>query len=212
VTHPSHRTCRRLLLARSAGTGLMLTGCLPQLPGQGPQPRTFRVTPKYTFPEDLPKVGWTLAVAEPSSERTLDTTRIAVVTNGTNVDFVALAFWIDRAPAMMQTLIVQSFRNSGAIAQVGTNRDRLRPQFLLVSELRAFQINRGQGPDLVRVRLDAQLLKMPQRDSIGRESFAAELVPAAAGLDATVLAFDEATGKVLKDLVVWVLRAGQRVA
>lgn len=190
----------------------MLAGCLPQLPGQGPQPRTFRVTPKYTFPDDLPKVGWTLAVAEPGSERTLDTTRIAVVTNGTSVDFVALAFWIDRAPSMIQTLIVQSFRNSGAISQVGTNRDRLRPEFLLVSELRAFQVNRGHGPDTVRVRLDAQMLKMPQRNSVARESFAAERVPEAAGLDATVLAFDEATGKVLKDLVVWGLRAGQSAA
>ena len=123
-------------------TALGLGGCIPGLPGPGPEPRTFRVTPKYAFADDLPAVNWALVVAEPSAERTLDTNRIAVVTGGINVDYVALAFWIDRAPSMVQTLMVQSFRNSGQIAQVGTTRDRLRPEFLLTSDLRAFQLNR----------------------------------------------------------------------
>jgi cholesterol transport system auxiliary component len=133
-----------------------------------------------------------------------------VVTNGINVDYVALAFWIDRAPSMLQTLIVQSFRNSGRIAQVGMTRDRLRPQFQLAADLRAFQLNRGDGAELGRVRLDVQLLRMPQRDPVGSESLAADWTPASTGIDPVVSAFDEATGKVLKDLVAWTLRTGQR--
>jgi cholesterol transport system auxiliary component len=199
---------RRETVAALATLGL--SGCIPALPGLGPEPRTFRVTPKYTFADDLPSVNWSLAVAEPFAERTLDTNRIAVVTNGINVDYVALAFWIDRAPSMLQTLIVQSFRNSGRIAQVGMTRDRLRPQFLLGTDLRAFQLNRGDGAELVRVRLDVQLLRMPQRDPVGSESFAADWTPASTGIDPVVSAFDEATGKVLKDLVAWTLRTGQR--
>ena len=200
---------RRDTLAGLA-SALALGGCIPAFPLGGPDPRTFRVTPKYTFADDLPTVTWSLAVAEPSAERTLDTNRIAVVTNGTNVDYVALAFWIDRAPSMLQTLIVQSFRNSGRIAQVGTTRDRLRADFLLTSDLRAFQLNRGNGQDQIRVRLDVQLLRMPQRDPVGSESIAADWVPAGSGVDAAVGAFDEATGRVLKDLVAWTLRSGQR--
>jgi cholesterol transport system auxiliary component len=149
-------------------------------------------------------------VAEPISERTLDTNRIAVVTNGINVDYVALAFWVDRAPAMVQSLIVQSFRNSGQLVQVGTNRDRVRPQFQLVSDLRAFQLNRGTGPDMVRVSLNAQLLRMPERDSVGRESFAADRAPTGSGIDAVVAAFDEALGRVMKELVAWTIRTGNR--
>jgi cholesterol transport system auxiliary component len=199
---------RRETIAALATLGL--GGCIPAFPGAGPEPRTFRVTPKYTFAEDLPSVSWSLAVAEPSAERTLDTNRIAVVTGGISVDYVALAFWIDRAPSMLQTLIVQSFRNSGRINQVGTTRDRLRPQFLLGSDLRTFQLNRGNGADVVRVRLDVQLLRMPQRDPVGSESLAADWTPAGGGIDPVVSAFDEATGKVLKDLVAWTLRTGQR--
>lgn len=199
-------------LARRAAlaAALAVTGCLPSLPGLGPAPRTFRITPKYTFDSDLPKAGWSLAVTEPISERTLDTNRIAVLTNGTGVDYVALAFWVDRAPAMVQTLIVQSFRNSGRLVQVGTNRDRVRPQFQLVSDLRAFQLNRGSGPEMVRVRINVQLLRMPERDPVGRESFAADRAPVGSGIDAVVGAFDEALGRVMKDLVAWVIRSGNR--
>jgi cholesterol transport system auxiliary component len=200
---------RRCLVLHTSTAVLALAGCLPTLPGQGPQPRTFRVTPKYTFPDGLPKVDWALAVGEPAAERTLDTNRIAVVTSGTHIDYVALAFWVDRAPSMVQTQIVQSFRNSGKIVQVGTTRDRLRPQFLLSSDLRAFQLNRGGGEETVRVRLDIQLLRMPQRDPVGGESFAADRPPTGAGVDPVVAAFDEALGRVLKELVAWTLRTGK---
>ena len=202
------RLGRRLLLAEATGAMLAVCGCVSALPGQGPAPRTFRLTPKNTFPEDLPKVDWALAVAEPTAEPTLDTNRIAVVSSGTGVDYVALAFWIDRAPAMVQALIVQSFKSSGRLAQVGNDRDRLRPQFLLRSDLLAFQFNRNSGAHMVRVRLDASLYQMPRRDLVGQRSFAAEMAPEGSGVDAVVAAFDVALGRVLKGLVGWTVRTG----
>ncbi len=123
---------------------------------------------EHVRPRICPRSNWSLAVAEPTAEPTLDTNRIAVVSNGTVVDYVALAFWIDRAPAMVQALIVQSFKSSGRLAQVGNDRDRLRPQFLLRSDLLAFQFNRNSGAQMVRVRLDASLYRMPRRDLVGQ--------------------------------------------
>lgn len=202
---------RRLIVVEAMAV-LAVAGCASVLPGQGPAPRTFRLTPKSTFAADLPSADWSLAVAEPTAEPTLDTNRIAVVSSGTAVDYVALALWVDRAPAMVQALIVQSFQSSGRLAQVGTDRDRLRPQYLLRSELRAFQLNRNGGQQLVRVRLDASLLRMPRRDLVARETFAADLPPAGAGVDAVVATFDEALGRVLKELVAWSLRTGRSVS
>lgn len=198
---------RGLLLSGVA----LLAGCLPSLPGQGPAPRSFRLTPKTTFADDLPHVNWSLSIAEPSAEQTLDTTRIAVVSDGVGVDYVALANWVDRAPAMVQTLLVQSFAASGRIEAVGTDRDRVRAQFLLRSELRAFQINRNNGSLIVRVRLDAALLRLPRREIAGRERFAAEALPESQGTAAAVAAFDMALGRVLKEVVGWTLRTGQSV-
>lgn len=198
---------RGLLLSSLA----LLAGCLPTLPGQGPAPQSFRLTPKTTYADDLPHVNWSLAIAEPSAEPTLDTTRIAVVSDGVGVDYVALANWVDRAPAMVQTLLVQSFAASGRIEAVGTDRDRLRAQYLLRSELRAFQINRNNGDLVVRVRLDATLLRLPRRETEGHERFAAEAKPEGQGVAAAVGAFDAALGRVLKEVVAWTLRTGQSV-
>ncbi len=206
--HPTKRLGRRLLLAETAGAMLALGACVPALPGQGPAPRTFRLTPKNTYPEDLAKADWALAVAEPTAEPTLDTNRIAVVSDGITVDYVALALWIDRAPAMVQSLIVQSFQSSGRLAQVASDRDRLRPQFLLRSELLAFQFNRNNGSDQVRVRLDASLLRMPRREPVGRQSFAAEMPPEGSGVESVVATFDVTLGRVLKELVVWTVDTG----
>ncbi|HEX6011357.1 MAG TPA: ABC-type transport auxiliary lipoprotein family protein [Geminicoccaceae bacterium] len=199
-------------LAATAGA-IVAAACVPELPGRGPGPRTFRLTPKTTFPPDLPRVAWSLAVAEPTAEQALDTTRIAVLTGGTAVDYVARATWVDRAPAMVQALIVQSFQASSTVAAVGTDRDRLRAQYLLRSELRAFQLNRGgDGAGTVRVRLDPTLLRLPRREPVGRTSLAAEVAPDAAGTDATIAAFDTALGKVLRELVAWTLRTGESAA
>lgn len=194
-----------------ASLGLVgLGACVPKLPGTGPGPRTFRLTPKTTFGQDLTDVAWSLAVSEPTSERTLDTNRIAVITHGTAIDYVADATWIDRAPSMVQTVLVQSFRASGAVAAVGADRDQRRPDFLLRSDLRAFQLNRTDGLGTVRVRLDATLLRLPQRDIVAQRSFAADIAPTAAGVDAAVAAFDEALGRVMKELVPWALTAGSQ--
>ena len=110
---------------------------------------------------------------------------------------------------MVQSLIVQSFKSSGRLAQVGTDRDRLRPQFLLRSDLRAFQLNRNGGAQMVRVRLDASLYRMPRRDLVGQRSFAAETAPEGSGVDAVVAAFDVALGRVMKELVGWTVRTGE---
>jgi cholesterol transport system auxiliary component len=208
IARPPRRLGRRLLLAEAGLAAVVLGGCLPSLPGQGPAPRTFRLTPKNTYPDDLPKGAWTLAIAEPRAESTLDTNRIAVVSDGTVVDYVALSFWIDRAPAMVQTLIVQSFRSAQRLNEVGTDRDRIRPQFLLRSDLLAFQLNRNGGKPIVRVRLDATLLRMPRREPVGSERFAAENPPEGSGVEPVVAAFDTTLGRVLKELVIWTVRTG----
>jgi ABC-type uncharacterized transport system auxiliary subunit len=109
--------------------------------------------------------------------------------------------------------MVQSFLRSNAITSVGTDRDRLRPDILLRSTLRAFQTQSQSGaPEIVRVGLDVTLLRMPRRESIAFTSLTGEAVPAARTLDSVIAAYDTALGTVLKDLVVQTLNAGEAVS
>ncbi|MFQ5973883.1 MAG: hypothetical protein ACE5Q3_16270, partial [Alphaproteobacteria bacterium] len=105
-----------------------VAGCV-ELPGQAPPPRQFRLTPKSTFPETMPSVDWALVVEEPDTQVGLDRARIAILRRGTELDYYADVAWEARAPAMVQRLMIESFKNSNKIEVVGNERLRVRPDF-----------------------------------------------------------------------------------
>jgi cholesterol transport system auxiliary component len=86
----------------------------------------------------------------------------------------------------------------------------LRADYILKSELREFQAEyfRGDLPS-VRVAINAKLVKLPRRVIIGSESFEATARAKADTMSDIILAYDEALGSVLKDLVEWTLTTGQ---
>ena len=188
----------------------ILPGC--QLPGSGPAPREFRLTPKSTFSEGLPTVAWSLGIGTPTADRSVDTNRIARLTGGVELEYFANATWANRPAAMIQTLLLQSFRNSGAIDVVVDDRSDVRPDFVLQTDLRAFQAEQTSGPPDVRAALDAKLVQMPKRDVVGSESFDHTVAAAAGDIEAIVTAFDDALGKALKRLVEWTLATGEAAA
>jgi cholesterol transport system auxiliary component len=198
---------RRHLLRLAAVLPLLtVAGC--QLPGQSPPPRTFRLSPKTTHGE-LPVVDWSLAVDRPSVDVSIDTNRIAQF-RGVEIEFYADAAWIDRPAAMIQPLIIRSFLSSEAIPVVTDRRADLRTDFMLQTDIQGFNaLPTDDGPPEARVVMDARLLTMPRRDVVGTIEIAST-VPAAAGdLQALVTAFDDALGKVLKELVRWTLITGE---
>lgn len=204
------RVDRRGLLRMGAVLPVLALGAC-QLPGQSEPPRQFRVTPKTTF-DELPHADWVLAVDRPTIDRSIDTTRIARM-DGVEVEFYADAAWVDRPPPMIQPMIIQSFRNSGAIAVVTDRRSEVRPDFMLQPDIIAFQAQQTESaPPEVRVVIAAKLIAMPRRDVVGTTEIG-RTVPAAAGdLPAIVAAFDDALGKVLKRLVEWTLETGNAAA
>ncbi len=186
----------------------LLTGCV-DLPAQDAPPRQFRLTPKSTFDEGLPTVEWSLIVEEPESQSGLDTSRIALLRAGTEIEYYAKSDWSARAPEMVQGLVIESFTNSGLIGVVVNERTGLRSDFVLKSELREFQADfTGGGAPTGNVGLNATLVQMPRRDVIGTESFGSTVPAGSDTLEDVVAAMDEALGKVIKDLVAWTVQTG----
>ena len=200
------RVSRRQLL--SGGLAMStVAGC--QLPGSGPPPREFRVTQKSTFPEEFPVVDWSLMVERPNALRSIDTPRIAR-TRGVEIEHYAGARWIDRPPVMIEPLIIQSFRSSQAIDVVVDRRANIRPDFLLQTDLTAFEaIETASGPPDVRVAMSATLITMPRREVVGTTHIARTVTARATNLESIALAFDETLGKVLQRLVEWTLVTGE---
>jgi cholesterol transport system auxiliary component len=198
---------RRLIRIAALAPLSALVAC--QLPGQGPPPREFRLTPKTTFAADLPKVDWSLVVDRPTIVPSIDSVRIAR-TRGIEVEYYADALWVDRPAAMVEPLIIQSFQNSGAIEVVAGRRADVRPDFMLQTDVEAFQAQQPPtGPPAARVALSARLLTMPKRRVIGTTEIARSVPADAQDLPSIAAAFDDALGKVLKRLVEWTLVTGQ---
>ncbi len=205
--HSRRRVLRAALILPLAGA---LAACEVAVPGQGPAPDLYRLTPKSTFAPDLPTVTWQLLLERPLTNASIDTTRIGLLRSSTSVQFYARAGWSDRAPQMIQTLMVESFENSGRIVAVGRDSVALRSDYILKTDLREFQAEYLAGPrPHVRISLIARLVKMPRRSIIGSKKFEAVIEAPADNMEAIVAAFDAALGKVLKRLVEWTLVTGE---
>lgn len=174
----------------------------------GPPPNFYNLTPKSTFRADLPKVDWQLIIEVPMAAGGLDSSRIALRPLSTELKYFADARWTERAPEMMQTMLIESFENTDKIVAVGRQSIGLRSDFTLKTELREFQAETfgRDGAMSIRVRLNAKIVKYPRRAIVGSKSFeSVEVVENGENMKNIVFAFDRATGKVLKKVVEWTL-------
>ncbi|WP_236783675.1 ABC-type transport auxiliary lipoprotein family protein [Azospirillum humicireducens] len=171
-------------------------------------PQLYTLTPRASIAAG-PKADWQLLVETPAAAAGIDTPRIALARTPTSLDYFADVSWADRAPNMVQGLIVQTFEDSGRIVSVGRDTVGLRSDYVLKSELRDFQAEYttpgAAMPDRVHVRLSAKLVAMPRRTIEAGESFEASAPVRGRSFTDIVAAFDEALGRVTGDLVSWSL-------
>ena len=167
----------------------------------------YTLTPKNTFPPDLPSVNWQLVVELPTAAAGIDSSRIALSHDPFTLEYYAKAAWTDNAPGMVQTLLIESFERTGKIVAVGPELAGLRPDFILKTDLRAFQANyRGGDPvPTVVVRVSAKLVAMPQRRIVRAIDSDKSVKAAGSKFEDVLNAFDDALGHVLKDIVVYTL-------
>ena len=202
---PRRQVLRLALGLPAAG----LAACNVAVPGQGPPPELYRLTPKSTFRDDLPRVDWQLVLDAPIANAGIDTTRIALQRAPLQIEYYARAQWSDRAPQMIQTLMIESFENSDRIVAVGRDVVSLRADFVLKTELREFQAEYfNGGAPRGHINLAARLVQMPRRAIIGSASFEAKEPASGDSIPAVISAFDESLGKVLRRLVEWTLVTG----
>jgi cholesterol transport system auxiliary component len=206
-------TTTRLLRAALAGLALAAaagcSGLEPLLKATEPV-ELYDLTPKSTYAGDLPSISAQVVVDEPTAASSVNTDRIAVKPNAYAVQYLPVARWVDRAPLLVQTLLLESFENSGRVRSVGRQAIGLSSDFTLVSELREFQaMSREGGPEGaldVLVQLNVKIVQEPQGLIAASQSFM-HRVPArsAEALD-VVAAFDDALGKAMGQAVDWSVR------
>jgi cholesterol transport system auxiliary component len=203
-------TGRRRVIVGTASFTLLaaLAGC-NLLQGVNTPVNLYTLTPKTTFPEGLPPVDWQMVVETPVSATSLNTSRIALQRTPLTFEYYADAAWTDNAPAMVQTLLIESFESTKRISGVGREAIGLRPDYILMTDLREFEaVYEGDNPiPTIWIRMNAKLVKLPERRIVASETFGEKLPATGGKLTDIVAAFDEALGRTFKQIVLFALAA-----
>jgi len=183
---------------------LALAGCSGLFGGSAPA-HLYRVTPKSTYPANLPHRAVQILVDAPLAPAGLDTSRIALSRSAVSIDYFADSEWTDRAPLLVQTAMVESFENSGTINAIDRESVGLRADFILKTEIRHFEAvyDSPNGPPDVWAAINVRLVNPSNRDIVAQSSFERRQQASANDVPNVIAAFDEALGGVMKDIVVW---------
>ena len=190
-----------------ATLALVLSGCSVALPGGGPPPSFYTLSPKSSFSAEIPTGKWQLVVENPATSGALATQRIALTHDPVQIEYFGGARWTENAPQMVQTLLVESFENSNKIIAVGRQAIGLRSDFNLKSDLREFQAEYDEesAAPVIRVRVNSKIIRQPKRQIVASKTFERKIRADSTGMRDVVKAFDKALGKVLKRIVEWTL-------
>ena len=204
MTAPAARLSRRWL---SSIIAFAATGCASLL-GLSPAPHLYRLTPKSTFPANLPHPSVQLLVDVPLAPAGLDTGRIALSRSAVSIDYFADSEWIDRVPLMVQTALLDSFQNSKAITAIDRESIGLRADVILRTDIRHFEAlyNSPNAAPEVWVAIGARLVNPSGRDVVANASFERRQQAKGNDISQIVLAFDEALGGVMEEIVLWTVR------
>ena len=204
---PSRRHLLAGLIAGSVGQSVTGCGLI------GPPPRQFTLTPVADFPRGLLPVKWSVVVDEPTAARQIDTSRIALMSGPFEVEYYADVEWTDSAPAMVQLLLMQSFQNTGRLPVVAPSRQTLATDFLLLSNLRKFQVeNDVSGTPQATVVIEATLLRMPRRTPVATARFEKATRINSKSTETVTAAFDASLGDVMRRVVDWTIQQGSSAA
>ncbi len=184
-----------------------LTGCSfmqPRTP-----PNIYGLEAPSTFPTNLPVSKTRLLIAEPSASMAINNNQIAVKTTPFNYYYLGKSQWVDRAPSMVQALLLRSFQNTNAVISVEDVAVGYNQDYELAPELWDFQAEVFNGASRVKVTLLGRILDRKKGRILAMKRFEATtpITPPTATESplAVVPAFNTALSKVIQETVIWTL-------
>ena len=188
----------------AAALALSLAGCASVGSFFSPAPIAYDLAAATRFPRHPGHARGQLVVVEPSALGPLDGTAILVRPAPGEAARLADAQWEDRLPKLMQARLVQSFENASRLRAVGRPGDKIAADFVLLTELRAFEISVADGTAVVEIA--AKIVA----EGTGRITAARVfrvVVPAGTTQGPTaVAALNEAFVRAATELVLWAAR------
>jgi cholesterol transport system auxiliary component len=186
---------------------LALAGCGSLVGGDQPT-QLYRVTPVRVFPPDLPHLPVQLLIDESLAPAGLDTARIALTRSAVSIEYFADSAWTDRVPLVVQTALLESFENSRAVNAIEREAGGLRADLILKTEIRHFEAlyDSPKAPPVIWVAIMSRLVNPANGVIIAQNTFERREPASENQIPTVVVAFDQALGGVIEDIVVWTSR------
>ncbi len=184
--------------SRWAGAGLLalaLSAC-----GGGAPPATFDLSAPAERVRTS-RIPGNLLVTPPAAVQVLASDRILVRDGAGGVSYLPGAQWADQLPALVQARLIQAFENASRLGRVSRPGDRVKVDYQLNTELRAFQVDAARGEAVVEISAKA-VSEATGRTAHARIFTARVPVATIDGANAT-RAIDQAFSIVLLDMVRW---------
>jgi cholesterol transport system auxiliary component len=186
-------------------TCLWLGGCaaMTGMGGGSSAPTTYNImTPPKVASMRSSRLASQVTVSAPQAIRALDTDRIMVSSPGGRISYFPESAWSDRLPRLVHSRLVEALQDSGAFKAVLTSQDRVDGDYAIATEIRAFQIDVGNGA-AANVTIFAKIVDERRGRVIATREFSARIPAAKDDPAAGVAALQDGFNKVTDELVRW---------
>lgn len=190
-------------MSRSAptlATGLLCLSLLGCALGASRPPTTYDLIAPRSFAGHAKPAPYQLLVYEPTASSALDTSRLMVRPKADQVSYYKGIAWSDRLPRLVQTRMMETFQNSGAVKAVSPSSG----QYALSTELRAFQIDVSSGPAAAEIDIFAKLINTNTGRVIATKGFSARVAAKTDAPGDAMAALNQAFTEVMQDTTTWV--------
>ena len=187
--------------APTLATGLLclgLVGCA--LAAGSKPPTTYDLVATHSFTGTKNPAPWQLVIYEPTAASALDTSRLMVRPQADQVSYYKGIAWSDRLPRLVQTRMIETFQNSGAVKAVSGSTG----QYALATELRSFQIDVTSGRAAAEIDIFARLINVSTGRVVATKGFSARVPAASDAPGDAIAALNQAFTEVLQDTTTWV--------
>ena len=179
-----------------------LSGCA-LLGGPKKAPNTFDLLAPQSVAAG-PRLSIQVIVNTPSAVRSIETDRIMVKTAAAQLAYFPNAVWSDKLPRLVQARLVHAMQNSGRFRSAGDERDKLDGDVQVLSNIRAFHIDVGEGFATARIEIFVKLVDDKSQRTVSSRKFTAFTEAAGNSTEAGVEALNRAFHKITVDIVKWV--------
>lgn len=147
-----------------------------------------------------------LLVATPTASSAIATDRMVIKPNALQIKYLPDGRWVDSAPMHVQSLLIRSIGNSGRVAFVGGDAAGPVPDFVLLTDLQAFQAEVGP-PNQVLVRMSLTLVRDIDRRVVASRSFETAVTLQSNEAMPVAAAFNAAMAGLLRQATAWTISA-----